>query len=156
MFDLGRIDEHLREHPRALVCIDGPAGAGKTTLAEQLAQLRANAVVIHMDDLYDGWIDALDAQLTARLVERIRDPFLAAQPITYQRYDWYAGAFGETVTAPPTDLLVIEGVASAQQVMRSAAALSIFIDVDPAIGRQRVLDRDGGASMEAKKQEGYF
>ena len=147
MFDLDRIDEQLRQHPRALVCIDGPAGAGKTTLAEHLVQLRANAVVIHMDDLYDGWIDALDARLTARLVEHIRDPFVAGRPIAYPRYDWYVGAFVETVTIPPTDLLVVEGVASAQQAMRAAAAVSIFIDVDPAVGRQRVLDRDGEISV---------
>lgn len=148
MFDLDRIDYLLREHPRALVCIDGPAGAGKTTLAEQLVQLRANAVVIHMDDLYDGWVDALDARLTARLVEHIRDPFLAGQPIAYPRYDWYVGAFVDTVTIPATELLVIEGVASAQQALRSAAALSIFIDVDPSVGRQRVLDRDGEVSAD--------
>lgn len=146
MFDLDRIDEQLAKHPRALVCIDGPAGAGKTTLAEQLVQRRAHAVVIHMDDLYDGWVDALDARLTARLVEHIRDPFLAGQPITYPRYDWYVGAFVETVAVPATDLLVIEGVAAAQQALRSVAAFSIFIDVDPAVGRQRVIDRDGEAS----------
>ena len=87
MFDLNLIDARLREHQRALVCIDGPAGAGKTTLAEQLLAIRANAVVIHMDDLYDGWINALDEKLTARLVTQIREPFVAGHPIEYQRYD---------------------------------------------------------------------
>ena len=38
-----------------LVCIDGPAGAGKTTFAARLADaLVPDAVVLHMDDLYDG------------------------------------------------------------------------------------------------------
>ena len=148
MFDLELIDARLRGHQRALVCIDGPAGAGKTTLAEQLIALRANAVVIHMDDLYDGWVNALDDRLTGRLVTQIRDPFVAGLPIEYLRYDWHAGAFTERVSVPVSDLLIVEGVASAQRVMREVAALSIFIDVDPAVGRQRVVERDGNASAE--------
>jgi thymidylate kinase len=32
--------------------------------------------------------------------------------------------------------------------MRAAAAVSIFIDVDPAVGRQRVLARDGEVSAD--------
>lgn len=148
MFDLNLIDARLREHQRALVCIDGPAGAGKTTLAEQLLAIRANAVVIHMDDLYDGWINALDEKLTARLVTQIREPFVAGHPIEYQRYDWYAGTFAEQVSLPVVDLLIVEGVASAQRAMRAAATLSIFIDVDPVVGRQRVVERDGNASAE--------
>ena len=37
-----------------LVCVDGPAGSGKTTLAEEVASL-SGAPVIHMDDLFEGW-----------------------------------------------------------------------------------------------------
>lgn len=148
MFDLDLIDAHLRAHPRALVCIDGPAGAGKTTLAQQIVELRADAVVVHMDDLYDGWVNALDERLTERLISQIRDPFLHELPVEYSRYDWYAGEFTETVSLPRSPLLVVEGVASAQRAMREVAALSIFIDVDPDVGRERVLLRDGALSAD--------
>ena len=37
-----------------LICVDGPAGSGKTTLAEEVASL-SGAPVIHMDDLFEGW-----------------------------------------------------------------------------------------------------
>ena len=37
-----------------LVCVDGPAGSGKTTLAAGIAA-RTGAPVLHMDDLYPGW-----------------------------------------------------------------------------------------------------
>src|SRR5262245_52752501 len=43
-----------------LVVVDGPAGSGKTTLADQLAPRVGDgsggrAQVVHMDDLYEGW-----------------------------------------------------------------------------------------------------
>ena len=39
-----------------LVCVDGPAGSGKTTLADRLVTaLGPGAAVVHMDDLYAGW-----------------------------------------------------------------------------------------------------
>ncbi len=37
-----------------LVCVDGPAGSGKTSLADAVAR-RTAAQVVHMDDLYGGW-----------------------------------------------------------------------------------------------------
>ena len=47
-----------------LVSIDGPAGAGKTTLAKDLLDEFTNADVIHMDDLYRGWALTLGPNLT--------------------------------------------------------------------------------------------
>lgn len=140
------ISTRVSEVPRALVCIDGPAGAGKTTLSELLVTRYAHAQVIHLDDLYAGWDNALDAALTQRLVLHVRDPFVAGAPIRYPRFDWYANRFGAFVDVPDTPLLVVEGVGAAQTAMRSAATATVFIDVAPEVGRTRVLDRDGAAS----------
>jgi uridine kinase len=55
-----------------LLAIDGPAGAGKTTLAAKLeAEFSAHSTVrtIHMDDLYEGWDGALGSALTQTLEE---------------------------------------------------------------------------------------
>lgn len=145
-FDLARIRARLRNHERALICIDGPAGAGKTTLASAFVDAFTDVHVIHMDDLYDGWSNALSADLTERLVSQVRDPFLAGTDVRYRRYDWYAAAFAEFIDVPAARLLVVEGVGAAQAAMREAAAVSVFIDVEPAIGRERVIARDGDVS----------
>ena len=49
-----------------LVCVDGPAGSGKTTLGAALAE-RTGAQLIHSDDLMEGWrgLDAVGRQLAA-------------------------------------------------------------------------------------------
>ena len=48
-----------------LICVDGPAGSGKTTWAAGIAQLAPEVTVVHMDDLYPGWsgLPEVDAQL---------------------------------------------------------------------------------------------
>ncbi len=56
-----------KESPKSVIAIDGPAGAGKTTLATNLALALAQDLrvqIIHMDDLYDGWDNALGLQLS--------------------------------------------------------------------------------------------
>ena len=92
--------------PGRLVCVDGPAGSGKTTLADAVAALRPGARVVHMDDLYDGWngLPHLADQLTGLL-----RPLADGEPGCYRRYDWFAGCYAETVDVPPGDLLVLEG-----------------------------------------------
>lgn len=131
---------------RALICIDGPAGSGKTTLAEHLEAEHDELAVVHMDSLYAGWTNALSADLTQRLIEQIRDPFMSGNPVRYRRYDWYEGAFADHIEIGAPRLLVVEGVGAAQRAMRQHASVSVFLDVDPATGRARVLDRDGAIS----------
>ena len=46
------IDAAEREGPALVVAIDGPGGAGKSTLARELALLRDNLAVVEGDDFY--------------------------------------------------------------------------------------------------------
>ena len=51
-----------------LISIDGPAGAGKTTLATNIANRFSDCHIIHMDDLYRGWVLTLGPNLTRELI----------------------------------------------------------------------------------------
>mgnify|MGYP006272585391 CR=1 FL=1 len=126
-----------------LVCIDGPAGAGKTYLSETLLEHFPQACVVHMDDLYDGWINALDDGLTHRLNSWILEPLQRHQPLMIQKYDWASGSFGTPSELAYGDLVILEGVGSAQTIAREVASTTIFIDVKPEEGKKRVLERDG-------------
>lgn len=119
--------------------MDGPAGSGKTTLADQVSGL-SGAPVVHLDDLYDGWngLSRLGEQLDGVLL-----PLAAGRPGTYRRYDWDEGRYAETVTVPAVPLLVLEGVGAGS--LRHAALVTMlaFVVVAAELRLQRGLERDG-------------
>jgi uridine kinase len=129
-----------------LLAIDGPAGSGKTTLAAKLQseyQLASTVEVIHMDDLYNGWEQALSNDLTAKLSEIIQ-AHKDGKNFYIQRFNWATMEYGEAELIQSTKVLILEGVGAAQKVVRDAGAKTYWIETTPEIGLQRVLDRDGG------------
>ena len=128
-----------------LLAIDGPAGAGKTTFAAKLeAELSVNGSVrvIHMDDLYNGWDNALSNPLS-EILDRISTAHLAGRECVIKKFNWSTMAFDSEERVAPTDYLIIEGVGAAQQIVRETGATTYWLDIQPEIGLQRVLDRDG-------------
>ena len=123
-----------------LVCIDGPAGSGKTTLAAAVAAERPAARVVHMDDLYDGW-DGLP-RLTAQLDGLLR-PLARGEAGSYRRYDWHAGRYAETVTVAPGPLLVLEGVGSGSRAHADLITVLSWVEAEPDLRLRRGLERDG-------------
>ena len=126
-----------------LIAIDGPAGSGKTSLANQLSNKLNSATTIHMDDLYNGWDDALTPTLTRHLEEWILDPLTQQATVKYQKFDWTSSEYGSPIEVRDIELLILEGVGAAQEIIRQKADLTIWIEVGPQIGLARVLNRDG-------------
>lgn len=128
-----------------LVCVDGPAGSGKTTLAAQLGSVLP-AQVVHMDDLYPGWSGMAEG---AELLRRwVLDPLARGVPGRYQRYDWPLGAYAERHTVPLADFLVVEGCNSAALVVEEFAPVILWVEADDELRLARGLDRDGPEAAE--------
>lgn len=125
-----------------VLCIDGPAGSGKTTLAGELAD-RLDAPVVHLDDLYDGWA-GLDGSWP-RLRSGVLQPFAAGRAARFQVYDWAVGEFGPWREIPWCDRLVIEGCGSAQRAADEIAVLRLWIEAPADLRLRRGLERDGEA-----------
>jgi uridine kinase len=127
-----------------LVCIDGPAGSGKTTLADRLVTaLGSGAAVVHMDDLYAGWT------LTGafeRLVAGVLTPLGDGRPGAYHRYDWAAERFEDAPTAVPVpEVLVVEGCGSCPRAADAWAVLRVWVEAPQPVRLARGLARDGAA-----------
>lgn len=126
-----------------LVCVDGPAGAGKSTLAQRLAAALGGAPVVHMDDLFEGW-SGLDPAWP-RLEEQVLALLRRGAPARYQRYDWVRQEFGETVEVAPPPALVLEGVSSGRREAARWASLLVWVDAPRDVRLARGVERDGEA-----------
>jgi uridine kinase len=145
--DPGQILEAVLARPATLgngrlLCIDGPSGAGKTTLATAVARLARQARVVHMDALYDGWdgLPRVDEQLETLLV-----PLARGEAGSYRRYDWHAGRYAGRIAVPPRPLLVLEGVGSWSPAYAPLVTLLVWVDAAPAERMSRAVARDGFA-----------
>jgi pantothenate kinase-related protein Tda10 len=98
-----------------IVVIDGPAGSGKTTLAKSLSGLLENCPIIHMDEVYEGWENALSPKTSQDLVEWVINPLLEDKSIEYLKYDWNLEQRIEKVVINNPQVLIIEGVGSSVQ-----------------------------------------
>ncbi len=129
-----------------LVCVDGPAGSGKTTTAGLLHRaahgrgLRAS--VVHMDDLYPGWSGLPHLhEVTVPLVRGLAGPGRAS----YRRWDWDLGARVEEHRLEVGDLVVLEGVGCADPAYDDLVALRVLVTAPREERLRRGVARDGEA-----------
>ena len=122
-----------------LLCVDGPAGSGKTTLADEVRAI-TGAPVVHMDNLYEGW-DGLPR--VGQQLERLLLPLSRNRPGSYRRWDWYADRWAEVVVIPPAPLLVLEGVGSGSRTTAALITVLAWVEVPADLRLVRGLARAG-------------
>jgi uridine kinase len=129
-----------------VVCIDGPAGSGKTTLGAQVdhafMSLAMKPRVLHMDDFYDGW-DGLRPDLEPRLVSQVLAPLAAGRPARWQQYDWHAGRFDRWIELAVPDVLVLEGCGSGARSYDPFRTVLAWVEAARETRIARGVERDG-------------
>ncbi|MBO0844670.1 MAG: 4-amino-4-deoxy-L-arabinose transferase [Nocardioides sp.] len=131
-----------------LICVDGPAGSGKTTLATELSEL-GGAPVLHMDDMYEGWSGLLHI---SDQLESVLRPLAIGQAGSYRRWDWHANAWAEAVLVPPAPLLVLEGVGCGSAQVADLVTVLAWVDAPYELRMQRGVARDGAAFADHWRQ----
>ena len=124
-----------------LVCLDGPAGSGKTTLAAEVAALVPGAQVVHMDDLYAGW-SGIDHAVTDQL-DSILLPLAEGLAGSYRRFDWASDRFAETHVVQPGPLLVVEGVGSGTIAHAALRTVLVWVTAPRELRVSRGVERGG-------------
>jgi len=134
-----------------IIVIDGPAGSGKTTLAKSLSGLLENCPIIHMDEIYEGWENALSPKTSTDLVDWVINPLLEVKSIEYIKYEWNLEQRIEKVVINNPKVIIIEGVGSSVSEISEHACLKLWIEVNEETGINRVLARDGLQIQEQMK-----
>ncbi len=134
------------------VAIDGPSGAGKTTIADALQQSDLAATVIHIDDFYsDEGVNPLGGLTPEeacdeyvdwqRLQELVIEPLKDGDAGYYPVYDWVARKPGEWVTLQPKGVLVIEGVYAMRLEIRGSYDVTVYVDTPAETRLGRLSER---------------
>ncbi len=132
-------------HNSRLVCIDGPAGSGKTTLGDLVvteAHRRGlSTALVHMDDVFEGW-DGL-ATAGERIHRWVVEPLGRGRSGDYPRYDWHRARYAEHHVVQAADIVVIEGVGSASARFADRIGVLAWVEAPAELRLRRGLDRDG-------------
>ena len=139
--------------PRIVVLIDGHSGAGKTTLATELAYaLKAQHVAL--DAFYPGWGGL---EVGSAMVPGV----LAAENPGYRRWDWKRNQAAEFHRVNAKKDIVVEGSGSLSRSNRELATFALWIRVDQVERKRRAIARDGASYHEhwdrwAAQEQAFF
>lgn len=122
-----------------LVCVDGLAGAGKTTLATSLGEA-TGATVLHSDDLLEGW-GGLPALGTT--IDAVLRPLAAGRPSSWRRWDWHSSSWAESHFLVSAPLLVIDGVGCGAAAYDELITTLVWVEAPRDVRLARGLERDG-------------
>jgi uridine kinase len=121
-----------------IIAIDGPGGAGKSSLAEHLAHA-LDAPIVHTDD-FASWDNPVE--WWPDVIEKVLRPIAAGQPASYRPTSWGGPEKPEVVIAP-TSCVILEGVSASREAFRPYLAYSIWIETPRDVRLRRGLQRDG-------------
>lgn len=127
-----------------IIAIDGRSGAGKTTLAVELAALlgkHRTVSLFHLEDIYPGW-DGLSTGVQ-RYVSTVLKPLRQGVCAQWRAWDWEHADLGETRVTAVADVVLIEGVGATQGGARDYLDAVIWIETPTQHRKDRALARDG-------------
>lgn len=136
----------------AVIAVGGPAGAGKTTLAEHLQKMlgKDQSVMIDLDDYQFSRIEKREMGVSGHhpkgtKVDAVRwdlRELIQERLIEKPRYDFATGDIIAGGIVAPQKHIIMCGVAAMFDGVQQLADISVFLDIDDDLLLRIKLDRD--------------
>ena len=149
------IDELLEEKKSIVIAVEGSSASGKTTLAKELKK-HYNCNVIPMDDFFLRPEQRTKERLEEpggnvdreRFYEEVVTPLVRGEIVEYRPFDCCTFTLKNAVKMYPNRLTIIEGAYSTHPELGKYYDLSVFLDVDSDLQKERILKRNGQEKAE--------
>ena len=148
----------------AVIALDGPSGAGKTSMARALAAQLPDTASVHLDDLYPGW-EGLEAAVPL-LVGHVLEPLRGPAPVVVPSWDWVRVPPGPPrprpdLGPPRPAVVLVEGAGAGARACSPHLSALIWVEAPEAVRRERALARDGAAYAPnwdrwARQEQAHF
>ena len=135
----------LKDIKEAVIAIDGPSACGKTTLANDLKQLYG-VTVVHMDDYFlpaskrtneiAGNIDF--ERLNKEVFNNMHKPYIESN-----HFNCKTNNLEKREQLKRTRIIIIEGAYSMHPYILKNYNLTVFVEVDKSIQKDRIIKRNG-------------
>lgn len=147
---VGELLERAGRGEGLLVALDGRCAAGKTTLARMLGE-RYGWPVVHLDHFFlrpeqrtpERYAVPGENVDHERFLEQVLLPLEAGRGAVYRPFLCHTGRLGEPIRVSPGPVTIVEGSYACHRVLWDHYDLHVFLTVDPALQRERILKRNG-------------
>jgi hypothetical protein len=127
--------------PPVIVAVDGRSGAGKSTVADQLALMLDAAPVIHTDDV--AWHHSF-FEWWPLMREHVLGPLRVGREVAWRPPGWVARERAGSIVVPASPIVLVEGVSASRRELADLLDAAIWVDGDIAEQERRGVARDGG------------
>lgn len=143
-----------------VIAMDGPAAAGKSTLAKQLGDF-LHVPVIHMDDFFLP----PDLRTPERFaipggnvhLERFREEVLpyvkTRDAFTYRKFDCQRMDYTEDVQIEAGSIRIVEGAYSHHPDLGDYADLKVFVTIPASVQKARIVARNSAEQAQRFREQ---
>ena len=156
---LARLDA-LLEEGQVVLAVDGGSASGKSTLAELLRAVY-DCTLLHMDDFFlrpeqrtkERFLEVGGNIDRERFLSEVLLPMKRGETIRYRRFDCSTGTLQPAEEILRKRLTVVEGVYSMHPHFAEHYDLTVFLDIDPTLQRERIAKRNSPQMAERFHRE---